>query len=132
MAFMVSITNNISGGGANAAVAARLSSPPTPTNSHTLDVPSKPVMAVPKPSEIKFDAKELRQNLKEAVGLLNEQISSKKQGLGFRLEDSIDVPVVTVRNTETGEVVRQIPNEVVIKVAQSIDGFKGLMLNKQT
>jgi flagellar protein FlaG len=87
---------------------------------------------MPKPSDIKFDAKELRQNLKEAVVLLNEQVSSKKQGLGFRLEDSIDVPVVTVRNTETGEVVRQIPNEVVIKVAQSIDGFKGLILNKRT
>jgi flagellar protein FlaG len=65
------------------------------------------------------------------VGFLNEQVSSKNQGLGFRLEDSIDVPVVTVRNSQTGEVVRQIPNEVVIKVAQSIDGFKGLMLNKK-
>jgi uncharacterized FlaG/YvyC family protein len=38
---------------------------------------------------------------------------------------------VTVRNSQTGEVVRQIPNEVVIKVAQSIDDFKGLMLNKK-
>ena len=128
---MVSSTNNISGGGANTVVATRLPSPPTP-NSNTVEVPSKPVIAMPKPSDIKFDAKELRQNLKEAVGLLNEQVSSKKQGLGFRLEDSIDVPVVTVRNTETGEVVRQIPNEVVIKVAQSIDGFKGLILNKRT
>jgi uncharacterized FlaG/YvyC family protein len=26
----------------------------------------------------------------------------------------------------------EIPNEVVIKVAQSIDGFKGLILNKRT
>jgi flagellar protein FlaG len=129
---MVSITNNISGGGANTVVATRLPSPPTTMKSNTVEVPSKPVIAMPKPSDIKFDAKELRQNLKEAVGLLNEQMSSKKQGLGFRLEDSIDVPVVTVRNTETGEVVRQIPNEVVIKVAQSIDGFKGLILNKKT
>jgi flagellar protein FlaG len=130
MAFMVSITNNISGGGASAAVAARLPSPPTSLPSLPTG-PSKPVIALPKPADIKFDAKELRQNLKEAVGLLNAQVSSTKQGLGFRLEDSIDVPVVTVRNTETGEVVRQIPNEVVIKVAQSIDGFKGLMLNKK-
>ncbi len=129
---MVSSTNNISGGGAHTVVATRLPSPPTTMNSNTVEVPSKPVIAMPKPSDIKFDAKELRQNLKEAVGLLNEQVSSKKQGLGFRLEDSIDVPVVTVRNTETGEVVRQIPNEVVIKVAQSIDGFKGLILNKRT
>lgn len=130
---MVSITNNIPAGGAGVA-AARLQSPPSSNSGvhpSTAEVPAKPVIAIPKPADIKFDPAELRQNLKEAVGFLNEQVSSKKQGLGFRLEDSIDVPVVTVRNTETGEVVRQIPNEVVIKVAQSIDGFKGLMLNKK-
>lgn len=130
---MVSITNTISGGGASAA-AARLPSPPqalTATSASATEVPAKPAITMPKPANIKFDAAELRQNLKEAVGFLNEQVSSKKQGLGFRLEDSVDVPVVTVRNTETGEVVRQIPNEVVIKVAQSIDSFKGLMLNKK-
>jgi flagellar protein FlaG len=131
---MVSIKQNISVGGTSAAVA-RLSSPPALLHSSqargTNEAPPKPAIAIPKPAEIKFDAAEIRQNLKEAVGLLNEQVSSKKQGLGFRLEDSIDVPVVTVRNTQTGEVVRQIPNEVVIKVAQSIDGFKGLMLNQK-
>jgi flagellar protein FlaG len=130
---MVSITNNILGGGASVA-AARLPSPPSSSQASatsTSDALPKPVIALPKPAKIKFDAAELRQNLKEAVGILNEQVSSKKQGLGFRLEDSVNIPVVTVRNTETGEVVRQIPNEVVIKVAQSIDGFKGLMLNKK-
>jgi flagellar protein FlaG len=130
---MVSITNNISAGGTGVA-AARLSLPPIShgrSPSTSAEVPAKPVIAVPKPADIKFNAAELRQNLKEAVGFLNEQVSSKNQGLGFRLEDSIDVPVVTVRNSQTGEVVRQIPNEVVIKVAQSIDGFKGLMLNKK-
>jgi len=34
-------------------------------------------------------------------------------------------------NSHTGEVVRQIPNEVVIRVAQSIDTFKGLLHNKK-
>ena len=130
---MVSITNNISAGGTGVA-AARLSLPPTSNGaspSTSAEVPAKPVIAVPKPADIKFNAAELRQHLKEAVGFLNEQISSKNQGLGFRLEDSIDIPVVTVRNSQTGEVVRQIPNEVVIKVAQSIDDFKGLILNKK-
>ncbi len=131
---MVSITHNISGGGASAA-AARLPSPPTLSPSSqataTPEVSPKAAIAIPKPADIKFDAAEMRQNLKEAVGMLNEQVSSTKQGLGFRLEDSIDVPVVTVRNSQTGEVVRQIPNEVVIKVAQSIDGLKGLMLNQK-
>jgi uncharacterized FlaG/YvyC family protein len=35
-----------------------------------------------------------------------------------------------VQNTATGEVVRKIPTEVVIRMAHSIDEMKGLLLNK--
>jgi len=38
---------------------------------------------------------------------------------------------VTVRNTQTGAVVRQIPNEVVIKLAQGLETSKGSLHNKQ-
>jgi uncharacterized FlaG/YvyC family protein len=37
--------------------------------------------------------------------------------------------VVTVTNQETGEVIRQIPNEVIIRMARSIDETKGNLLN---
>jgi len=38
--------------------------------------------------------------------------------------------VVTVRKADTGEVIRQIPNDVVVRMAHSIDALKGLMLDK--
>jgi len=80
----------------------------------------------------KFNAAENRKNLQEAVSMLNQQVASHKNGLGFSINDSIDVPVVTVKNTVTGEVVRQIPNEVVIRVAQNIDIVqKGLLHNSK-
>jgi flagellar protein FlaG len=64
--------------------------------------------------------------------MLNEPVDSHKNGLGFSITDSIEVPVVTVKNTVTGEVVRQIPNEVVIRVAQNIDNVqKGLLHNSK-
>jgi uncharacterized FlaG/YvyC family protein len=37
--------------------------------------------------------------------------------------------VVYVKNAETGEVVRQIPNEVVVRLAHSIESFKGILHN---
>jgi uncharacterized FlaG/YvyC family protein len=37
--------------------------------------------------------------------------------------------VVTVTNTVSGEVIRQIPNEAVVRVAHFIDGAKGLLHN---
>jgi len=36
---------------------------------------------------------------------------------------------VTVTSLSTGEVIRQIPNEVVVRVAHSIEKIKGLLLN---
>jgi uncharacterized FlaG/YvyC family protein len=45
------------------------------------------------------------------------------------VDPSLDRPVVTVTNRETGEVIRQIPNEVVIRMAHSIDDNKGNLLN---
>jgi len=38
--------------------------------------------------------------------------------------------VITVRSKHTGEVVRQIPSETVLKVAHSIEDMKGLLLNE--
>ena len=40
-------------------------------------------------------------------------------------------PVVIVRKEDTGEVIRQIPNEVVVKVAHNIEALKGLLMNKK-
>ena len=78
---------------------------------------------------IKFDASEIRQNLQEAVSMLNQQMASTKRGLGFQMDDAVGGPVVTVRSAETGEVIRQIPNEVVIRVAHNIEKVKGMLFN---
>jgi flagellar protein FlaG len=63
--------------------------------------------------------------------MLNDQMASTKRGLGFSYNEAVNSAVVTVHNTETGEVVRQIPNEVVIRVAQGIENFKGMLHNKK-
>jgi len=36
---------------------------------------------------------------------------------------------VTVSNLETGQVIRQIPDEVVVRVAHSIEKMKGLLFD---
>ena len=92
-------------------------------------VVAPPKVFAPKPVELQFDEVRARQNLHEAVKALNEQMVASKTGLGFSVDKSLDRPVVTVRNTETGEVVRQIPTEVVVRLAHSIDDMKGLLLN---
>ena len=129
---MVSDINNIARGGAG--VAAMRPSAPTPASSQApggsaIQIPETPKVLAPKPVAIKFDASEIRRNLQDAVSMLNQQMASTNRGLGFRIDEAVGGPVVTVRSAETGEVVRQIPNEVVVRVAHNIDRIKGLLLN---
>jgi flagellar protein FlaG len=99
------------------------------SNAVASPVPDRPRLTPPKPIELQFDEARSRQNVQAAVSQLNAQMSASKTGLGFSIDDSLAHPVVTVRNTQTGEVVRQIPNEAVVRVAHSIDQLKGLLLN---
>ena len=129
---MVSEISNSARGGAG--VAAAMPSVPTPASSQApgssaIQLPETPKVQAPKPVAIKFDASEVRQNLQEAVSMLNQQMASTKRGLGFQIDEAVGGPVVTVRSAETGEVVRQIPNEVVVRVAHNIEKVKGLLLN---
>jgi flagellar protein FlaG len=129
---MVSEISNIARGGAG--VAAMRPSAPTPASSQApgssaIQIPETPKVMAPKPVAIKFDASEIRQNLQEAVSMLNQQMASSKRGLGFQIDEAVGGPVVTVRSADTGEVVRQIPNEAVVRVAHNIEKVKGLLLN---
>ena len=129
---MVSEINSIARGGAG--VAAMRHSAPAPASSQApgssaIQIPETPKVLAPKTVAIKFDASELRQNLQEAVSMLNKQMTSTNRGLGFRIDEAVGGPVVTVRSAETGEVVRQIPNEVVVRIAHNIEKVKGLLLN---
>jgi flagellar protein FlaG len=129
---MVSEISNIARGGAG--VAAMRPSAPTPASSQApgssaIQIPETPKVLAPKPVAIKFDASEVRQNIQEAVSMLNQQMASTNRGLGFRIDEAIGGPVVTVRSAETGEVVRQIPNEVIVRIAHNIEKAKGLLLN---
>jgi len=92
---------------------------------------TKPNVELPKATSSSFDPVSSRNNVKEAVDILNNQMASNKRGIGFTVNNESSTPIVTVRNTSTGEVVRQIPNEVVIKLAKGLDNFKGAIHNKQ-
>ena len=75
------------------------------------------------------DPAEMRANLDEAIEKLNQQVERNGRGLNFAIDERLNRPIITVRSTATGEVVRTIPNEVVIKVAHNIEDIKGLLMD---
>ncbi len=100
-------------------------------NKPQVKLPSRAEIVAPKAADIHYDPNEMRQSLQSAVKLLNDQVSTKAQGLGFSYDESIKTPVITVRNTATGQVVRQIPSEDVLRIAHKLDELKGILFNEK-
>lgn len=100
---------------------------PAPTQAEQVE---RPVVAPPKKAEIQIDPEVMRKNLQEAIDRINKMVSDGGRALQFSFDDKAATPVILVKNRESGEVIRQIPNEVVIKVAHSIDDLKGMLHNE--
>ena len=83
------------------------------------------------PAVESISPEELNQRLEEIVQSLNEQLAETGRNLGFAIDKSINRHVVTVTNRETGELVRQIPSEVVLRVAHNIEELKGVLFDKE-
>ena len=75
--------------------------------------------------QINYDVIREREQLKQAVSSLNAQLEKGKTGLGFSINNSVSIPVVTVQDKATGKIVRQFPNQTAVNMAQSIDQLKG-------
>jgi flagellar protein FlaG len=87
--------------------------------------PSKPAAA-----EASADMQAMREQMKQALERLNQQASRDGRKLNFSMDEVADRMVIVVRKTETGEVIRQIPDEALLRVAHNIEELKGLLHNK--
>jgi flagellar protein FlaG len=93
---------------------------------------AQPKVQERKPVEIKVDMEGMRANLRDSIQRLNDSMRDGGRNLNFHIDDKVGGPVVLVKNADTGEVVRQIPNEVVVRIAHNIEAFKGLLHNELT
>lgn len=106
----------------------RASSPVTEVvHSPAVSVPPSIPLMVPKKAEIYFDPEQLMHHMSETVSRLNDMMNSTGRGLSFAMDTKLGRPVVTVTNSQTGEVIRTIPNEVIIRLGHSIEDFKGML-----
>ena len=85
--------------------------------------PAAPVAKVQAP------VRDLQHTLAVVAEQLNEFMRSSNRDLEFRVDDSADTTVVTVRNPSTGEVVRQIPNEEALQVMRRLNAQSGTFVD---
>lgn len=72
------------------------------------------------------------QQLHAAVDTINHAMEHANQNLQFSVDTETKRPVVTVVDSQTGDVIMQFPSKVVLAVAHSIDQYqRGLLLNQK-
>jgi len=68
--------------------------------------------------------------VKQAARQLESFMQSMNRYLEFRIDQDSGRTVVTVKDKTTGDVVRQIPAEEVLRLAQNLGGKGGALLNQ--
>ena len=87
----------------------------------------------PRPESVDTDAaraqvvmqqESLRQRVQSAAAQIESYLKSAGRALEFRVDDDTGRVVVTVRDSQTGETIRQIPSEEALALARSLgDGL---------
>lgn len=77
-------------------------------------------------------SEERRENLRSAIQRLNDMMKESSRALNFSMDETTDRVVITVKNANTGEVVRQIPDATFLRVAHNLENLKGVLHNEST
>ena len=68
--------------------------------------------------------------LDEIVSHLNVKMEVRNKSLNFSVDEVSNRVMVTVTDKVSGEVVRQVPSEAILKVAHNIEALKGVLFDR--
>ena len=68
--------------------------------------------------------------LDEIVSHLNVKMEVRDKSLNFAVDEVSNRVMVTVTDKVSGEVVRQVPSEAILKVAHNIEALKGVLFDR--
>jgi len=103
----------------------------------TQEIVQKQAMPVDvKPAESGYEINEkglmTADDLVRAIENLNQTLQAGKRNLAFTIDKVTGSSVVRVMNTNTGELVRQFPQEEVLKAKQNLDYMMGILFDADT
>ncbi len=76
-------------------------------------------------------AAEQHAKLASLVEKLNDSAQKVKRDLRFTVDDKTSRPVVTVTDGNSGKMIRQIPSEEALELAEKLEQFQSLLLEAQ-
>jgi flagellar protein FlaG len=91
----------------------------------------KPVVA---PAAVASAADSVQRNLKSQAAAvaaqLQEYLQSTRRDIEFRVDADTGTQIVTVRDANTGEVIRQMPSEEVLRVLKGLNAPQGTLVDQ--
>ncbi|PKG75920.1 flagellar biosynthesis protein FlaG [Shewanella sp. GutCb] len=80
-------------------------------------------------------ATESPEEMEEVAAKLSDMMAMLRKGLTFKVDDSLGTQVVSVLDIDTGELIRQIPNEealeLAIKLHEKMAEMDGILMSTQ-
>lgn len=110
--------------------AAALGRAAAPARPALVDRPAPPEPLDNVAARVAEEVEAIRETVQQAVDRLNEQMRQSQRSLGFRVDEANDLMVVQVTNKETGELVREIPIEAAVRMADSFANPKGMLFDE--
>jgi flagellar protein FlaG len=72
-----------------------------------------------------------REDVESAVTKANKVVQASARDIEFTVDDSTGTTVVKVVDRATKQVVRQIPSEEMLKIAEALDHLQGLLVKQK-
>jgi flagellar protein FlaG len=72
---------------------------------------------------------DIRENLEETVSQLNDIVQTIERDLKFSVDETSGETIITVLDTNSQEVIRQIPPEYVLTVRENLESLKGILFS---
>ena len=133
----IGISSIIAGGGLPVRTSQTPSQSSTPRIAGTTDVPRQAVSdtgemrATGRSQEVDSNTASLEQAVQESVEKLNEFIRPYVTSLQFSVDKDLGKVVVKIMDSETKEVIKQIPSEDVLALTKALGKVSGLFVKQE-
>ena len=95
------------------------------------EVVAKVAATVIKPSSVDSTSQPTRDVVAKAAAQLQEFVSSMGRNLSFSVDQTTGYNVVRVVNPDTGELIRQLPSEELLKISRDFQRLNNVLVSQK-
>ena len=129
---MSTTVNAYNSAATSASVMQPVSTPPQALQTKSdAEVVSKVAAAEIKPSGVNEASRPTREVVAKAAADLQEFVKSMGRNLNFSVDETTGYHIVRVVNPDTGELIRQLPSEELLKVARDFQRLNNVLVSQR-